>query len=81
MAMLFVPGPVRQKDALIGEHRNYGDDCDDHDERIQPDMPKWLWGVISISVSIASIRETANTLASRPDAVATTTSVIVKQKP
>ena len=38
--------------------------------RMPPFIPKWLWGIIFISVSIVSIRETANTLAMTPDVVA-----------
>ena len=44
-------------------------------------MPKWLWGIIFISVSMVSIRDTANRLASTPEAVATSASATVSRNP
>lgn len=44
-------------------------------------IPKWLWGTSFISVTIANMRETANTLAITPDTVAMIANITVSHKP
>ena len=46
--------------------------------RIPPLIPKWLCGIIFMSVSIASMRDTANTLAITPEVVAAIAIATVK---
>ena len=46
--------------------------------RIGPDIPKWRCGIIFMSVSIVSIRDTAKTLANTPETVATAARTTVK---
>jgi ABC-type polysaccharide/polyol phosphate export permease len=44
-----------------------------------PGMPKWRWGTSFISVSMASIRDTAKMLAMMPPAVASIARITVNQ--